>query len=117
MPLNRDVDGIVNVAGPSVTAQDLIEALLPRSPRPMVPCWGRRTVRPKPTCSAWTEVPLWLTNDSPERALMTVDSSRALAAGLTYRPLRDTIDDCLDWHTVRRSWSQPVGSTPPGSST
>ncbi|MEV0134684.1 NAD-dependent epimerase/dehydratase family protein [Dactylosporangium sp. NPDC050688] len=104
--VDRDVEGIVNVAGRSITAQNLIEALLDRSPQPPVPCWvGERYARSQ-RVRPWTEVPLWLTNDSPERALMAVDSSRALAAGLTYRSLRDTIDDCLAWHTVRRSWSQ-----------
>jgi len=43
----------------------------------------------------YSEVPLWV----PERmhAFETVDCSRAKAAGLTYRPLEETVRATLDW--------------------
>ena len=43
----------------------------------------------------WMELPLWL---APEDApLLQVDVSRALAAGLRFRPLEETIADTLAW--------------------
>jgi 2'-hydroxyisoflavone reductase len=44
----------------------------------------------------WMELPLWL--PGPEWAgLMDVDVSRAVAAGLTFRPLEETARDTLAW--------------------
>ena len=44
----------------------------------------------------WMELPLWLA--SPEYAgLTTVDGSRAVAAGLRFRPLAATVADTLAW--------------------
>ena len=44
----------------------------------------------------WMELPLWLA--SPEYAgLSAVDGSRAVAAGLRFRPLAATVADTLAW--------------------
>lgn len=47
----------------------------------------------------WDELPLWLApSHQPDfRGFLAVDISRALAAGLTFRPLEDTVTDTLDW--------------------
>jgi 2'-hydroxyisoflavone reductase len=45
----------------------------------------------------WSELPLWLPSDDPEYAgFNRVDLSRARAAGLRTRSLRDTVDAVLD---------------------
>ena len=44
----------------------------------------------------WSTLPLWLT-DPEHRGVVEVDNSRALAAGLTLRPLSETIRDTLAW--------------------
>ena len=44
----------------------------------------------------WMELPLWLAD--PEAAgLLSVDVSRALDSGLSFRPLGDTVRDTLAW--------------------
>jgi 2'-hydroxyisoflavone reductase len=40
------------------------------------------------------ELPLWLVE---EQGMLEVDASRALAAGLTFRPLAQTVADTLAW--------------------
>src|SRR5690606_26987812 len=51
-----------------------------------------------------SEIPLWM--PSPMRSkLFTVSNQRALDAGLTLRPLADTIADVLAWE---REHTQPV---------
>ncbi len=47
----------------------------------------------------FTEMPLWV----PEtyNGLMSVKIDRALAAGLTFRPLAETIEDTLAWNATR----------------
>ena len=51
----------------------------------------------------WTELPLWLpTTTNPEFAgFQAVDCSKALAAGLTFRPLTHTIHDTRAWDAER----------------
>jgi 2'-hydroxyisoflavone reductase len=51
----------------------------------------------------WSELPLWLpVGRSPELAgLMAVSIEKALAAGLTCRPLAETIRDTLAWDAAR----------------
>jgi len=51
--------------------------------------------------SAWREMPVWVP-DTPENAgFARVSIERAVAKGLTFRPLADTARDALDWfHTL-----------------
>ena len=43
----------------------------------------------------WMELPLWIEDES-DKGLHRADISRALATGLTYRPLADTVQATLD---------------------
>ncbi|MEM9954789.1 MAG: NAD-dependent epimerase/dehydratase family protein [Chloroflexota bacterium] len=45
----------------------------------------------------WMELPLWIPSATGD-SMMNVDISRALDAGLTLRPLEETIQDTLDWY-------------------
>jgi 2'-hydroxyisoflavone reductase len=46
----------------------------------------------------WTELPLWVPeNDSQMGGMLLADNRRAIASGLTFRPLADTISATLDW--------------------
>jgi 2'-hydroxyisoflavone reductase len=60
----------------------------------------------------WMELPLWIA--SPDFAAMQrADVSKAVAAGLTFRPLAHTIRDTLVWN-AEREWppAEGVGLTP-----
>lgn len=46
----------------------------------------------------WTELPLWIPeSDSRVGGMLLADNRRAVAAGLTFRPLVDTIRATLEW--------------------
>ena len=46
----------------------------------------------------WMELPLWLPEDDEDnRYFLAVSNERAVAEGLTFRPLRETILDTLAW--------------------
>ena len=50
----------------------------------------------------WTQLPLWLPESDPTVAGMDrMDIRKALQAGLTFRPLEDTIRSTLDWANSR----------------
>jgi len=47
---------------------------------------------------AWTELPLWIPeNDGESGGLFLGDNQKAIATGLTYRPILDTIKETLEW--------------------
>ncbi|MBI4787089.1 MAG: NAD-dependent epimerase/dehydratase family protein [Chloroflexi bacterium] len=50
---------------------------------------------------AWIEVPLWIPEKENEGGLMAINCRKAIAAGLTFRPLADTIRDTLAWDATR----------------
>ncbi|GII83568.1 reductase [Sphaerisporangium siamense] len=45
----------------------------------------------------WTELPLWIPPGEGEVGTWSVDTSRAEAAGLRCRPVRETVRDTWDW--------------------
>jgi 2'-hydroxyisoflavone reductase len=45
----------------------------------------------------WGEMPVWLPAGDPEAVISRTDNARAIAAGLTFRPLATTSVDALDW--------------------
>jgi 2'-hydroxyisoflavone reductase len=47
----------------------------------------------------WSELPLWLTSDM--QAMQRINVDRALATGLTFRSVADTVQATLDWHATR----------------
>lgn len=48
---------------------------------------------------AWTEMPLWMPEAAAPhmKGFMLINCDKAVAAGLTYRPLQETIKDTLSW--------------------
>lgn len=50
----------------------------------------------------WTEMPLWIPESDPEsRGIDAVAIKKAVDAGLTFRPLAETVQATLDWDRVR----------------
>jgi 2'-hydroxyisoflavone reductase len=50
----------------------------------------------------WTEVPLWVPSREEDMAgFSAVNCGKAIAAGLTFRPLDDTIRETLVWDATR----------------
>ncbi len=46
----------------------------------------------------WSEMPLWIrASDAAARGFFAFDCSKAIAAGLTFRPLEVTVRDTLNW--------------------
>jgi 2'-hydroxyisoflavone reductase len=51
--------------------------------------------------AAWSEMPLWLPEEY--NGIFLVNNDKAITAGLTFRPLSDTIRDTLTWDATRSS--------------
>ncbi len=59
----------------------------------------------------FTELPLWVPRE--DAALQAIDCGRAIAAGLTFRPLSETIRDVLDWDRARAADEEPAAGLGP----
>jgi 2'-hydroxyisoflavone reductase len=59
----------------------------------------------------FTELPLWVPREYA--GMLAVDYGRAIAAGLTFRPVSETIRDVLEWESMRAADAQvSAGLTP-----
>ncbi|HEY9677134.1 MAG TPA: SDR family oxidoreductase [Drouetiella sp.] len=45
----------------------------------------------------WTEMPFWIPDNSDTSGMSLRDNSKGIKAGLTFRPVSETISDTLDW--------------------
>lgn len=46
-----------------------------------------------------SEIPLWIPEEeAPLKGFMFINSQKAVASGLSFRPLTNTIQDILTWH-------------------
>ena len=61
--------------------------------------WVDETFLREREVGEWMELPLWIaeTGDPAWRRLQEVDVSRAVAEGLRFRPVADTVRDTLEW--------------------
>lgn len=61
----------------------------------------------------WSDLPMWAPGDGMLRGISRARSSRALAAGLSLRPLEDILRDTLAWHRTRTAGHRlKAGLTP-----
>jgi 2'-hydroxyisoflavone reductase len=54
----------------------------------------------------WRHMPIWLPPNGPTAGFLRRSNAKALAAGLTFRPLAVTAKDTLDWHKTRPETEQ-----------
>jgi 2'-hydroxyisoflavone reductase len=50
---------------------------------------------------AWSDMPVWVPDTSEDAGFSRVNVSKAIAAGLTFRPLAETVRDTLAWAKTR----------------
>ncbi len=62
----------------------------------------------------WTELPIWLPPDSEGAGMHDGDVTAAVAAGLTCRPVQDTVADTWAWLQAEGTPAPPPGRPPPG---
>jgi 2'-hydroxyisoflavone reductase len=60
----------------------------------------------------WMELPLWIPDTPEDKGFFLLDFSKALAAGLTFRPLAETVRDTLEWATEYPNPTPRAGLAP-----
>jgi 2'-hydroxyisoflavone reductase len=59
----------------------------------------------------FTELPLWVPRE--DAALLAVDCGKAIAAGLAFRPVSETVKDVLEWDSSRAADTEPAAGLRP----
>jgi 2'-hydroxyisoflavone reductase len=97
---DRREAGVFNATGPEapLTMESLLETIRKETSSDARLVWVRERTLLERGVEAWSDLPLWLApGTNPESAsFLAVDVSKAVAAGLSFRPLARTIRDTLE---------------------
>jgi 2'-hydroxyisoflavone reductase len=108
--------GTFNAAGlqTPVSLGDLLTAAREASGSKAAFTWVEEEFFKSHKVSHWRELPFWLPSwDASYPGFFRVDNRKALSAGLTFRPLRQTVADTLAWsQTLPASHNWRAGMTP-----
>ena len=72
--------------------------------------WASETLLVSQGVTPWTELPLWMLEQ--DNAFLETANSKAIAAGLTFRPIEQTVKDTLAWDRTRSSCDLHAGLAP-----
>ena len=91
----RRAAGAYNVTHPGLSMGELLETCREVSDSEAAFTWVPDRFLAEHGVGEWMELPLWI-HDPEEAGLLDAVVSRALEAGLTFRPLTDTVRDTLE---------------------
>jgi 2'-hydroxyisoflavone reductase len=75
------------------------------------PVWVSEDFLEEKGVEPFTELPLWVPREYA--AMLAVDCSKAIEAGLAFRPLSETIVDVLDWDRAKTAGRDPAAGLRP----
>lgn len=97
--IEAGASGTYNATGPSapLTLGGVFEVCRGASHSPSTLTWVPEPFLLEQSVSPWTQMPLWVGNNPAMAGFARVDVTKAMAAGLTYRPIAETVRDTLRW--------------------
>ncbi|MCL6452412.1 MAG: NAD-dependent epimerase/dehydratase family protein [Alicyclobacillus sp.] len=98
--------GVYNATGPvpPVTMGTLVAACVEAAAARGVtaePVWVDGGFLKEQAVGEWVEMPLWISEAAGWPGFMTVSVDRAVAKGLRFRPVMETVEDTLAWDAAR----------------
>jgi nucleoside-diphosphate-sugar epimerase len=100
--IERGTTGVFNADGPAAPitmAEALGACVFAAGTTPQIE-WVDEAFLLEQKVEPWMGLPLWIPEDDPE-GLAVFDNTRAVAAGLTFRPAAETAADTLAWELAR----------------
>ncbi len=106
--IERKVTGVHNVNGFAgrMSMGDVLSACKCATSSAVTLSWVDEEFLAENDVRPWMQMPLWI----PRDARTIVDNSKAIAAGLQFRPVGDTVRDTLQWAKSERG-DKPFGRT------
>ena len=105
--------GVFNATSPpgAVTLGGLLETARAVSGSNARITWADEAYLARENVQPWSELPVWVPESDPETAgFFEAQVERAMAAGLIFRPLEDTVRDTLGWLAARPpDWAWKAG--------
>lgn len=97
------VSGTMNATGPetALAMVDFVQELVRTIPNAGHPVWVEDRFLSSKQIDEFIELPLWISEHTGWPGFLDVNIDRAIQHGLTYRPLRETIVDTLNWNQQR----------------
>jgi len=97
--VEAEASGTYNAAGPSspYTIAETLHGIRAATAADVNFTWVSADVLREHEVGAWMEMPLWVYPSADTRGFSAFANNKAVAAGLTYRPLADTARDTLVW--------------------
>jgi len=95
--------GVFNAVGPErlLTTRDMLEACVAVCNPQAHLTWVSEEFLMAAGAQPWSEIPVWVPEQ--DASFDTVSNAKAVAAGLKFRPLSETIGDTLAWANTRPS--------------
>ncbi len=95
----ENTNGVFNATSPAeeLTIGEMLQACKEVSGSDATFTWASTAFLEEHEVSAWMDMPVWVPLEGEEAGHPFINVDRALAAGLTYRPIRQTVRATLDW--------------------
>lgn len=95
--------GVYNATGPDyeLTIGKLLEVSKQVSGSDANFKWASIEFMNQNKVEAWSDMPTWVPDDEEGIGFSRIDVSKAIGAGLRFRPLEDTVHDTLEWAQTR----------------
>jgi len=101
--VENKASGVFNATGPekALTMEAFVGNLEEVIASSGTATWANEAFLQSQSVKEWVELPLWISDKTGWPGFSTVSVSLAIAYGLTYRPLRETILDTFGWDQTR----------------
>ncbi len=101
--IEENASGIYNATGPDydLTMGALLDASKQVSKSDARFHWASVEFLVENKVEAWSDMPVWLPSSGDEAGISRVDVSKAINAGLKFRPLEETVRNTLEWAKTR----------------
>ena len=101
--IEENASGIYNATGPDyeLTLGAMLDACKQVSNSDARFHWASVQFLAENKVEAWSAMPVWVPDTQEDAGFSRVDISKAINAGLTFRPLEETVRDTLEWAKTR----------------
>ncbi|MGE5464493.1 MAG: NAD-dependent epimerase/dehydratase family protein, partial [Syntrophothermus sp.] len=101
--IEEDASGIYNATGPDreLMMGEFLDACKLVSGGVATFHWASAEFLKEHEVAPWSDMPVWIPDTEEEAGFSRVDVSKAIGAGLKFRPLEETIRDTIKWAEMR----------------